>query len=103
MRQKAYYKDLAEKYFDAATTLAEERELREFLAVTTDSDFDDVKTVMGFMLVAAEAYDCHRRQEKDMVCGCGCCHCGSHCHSAFPRQEHRRLHNDCRQPHHHKP
>lgn len=56
MRQKAYYKDLAEKYFDAATTLAEERELREFLAVTTDSDFDDVKTVMGFMLVAAEAY-----------------------------------------------
>ena len=30
MIQKAYYKDLAEKYFDAATTLAEERELREF-------------------------------------------------------------------------
>lgn len=56
MRQKAYYTDLAEKYFDAATTLAEERELRDFLAVTADPSFDDVKAVMGFMRVTAEAY-----------------------------------------------
>lgn len=56
MKEKVYYTELAEKYFDATTTLEEERELREFLSVTTDADFDEVKTVMGFMLVTAKTY-----------------------------------------------
>jgi len=50
MKDKQYYIDLTERYFDAETSVAEEKELRAFLAETTDEDFNEVKAVMGFML-----------------------------------------------------
>lgn len=52
MKDKQYYIELVERYFDADTSVAEERELREFLATTSDTDFDEVKMVMGFFVVA---------------------------------------------------
>lgn len=56
MKDKQYYIDLADRYFDAETSLAEEKELREFLAATDDADFEEVKVVMGFMVLESKAY-----------------------------------------------
>lgn len=54
MKDKQYYIELANRYFDAETSVAEERELRKFLTSTTDEDFNDVKVVMGFMAHTAK-------------------------------------------------
>ena len=58
MKNKSYYLDLAERWFDALLTEDEERELKAFLAGTDDPDFDEVKAVAGFFAtgktVAAE-------------------------------------------------
>ena len=58
MKNKSYYLDLAERWFDALLTGDEERELKAFLAGTDDPDFDEVKAVAGFFAtgkaVAAE-------------------------------------------------
>ena len=48
MKNKSYYLDLAERWFDALLTEDEERELKAFLAGTDDPDFDEVKAVAGF-------------------------------------------------------
>ena len=48
MKNKSYYLDLAERWFDALLTGDEERELKAFLAGTDDPDFDEVKAVAGF-------------------------------------------------------
>ena len=48
MKNKSYYLDLAERWFDALLTEGEERELKAFLAGTDDPDFDEVKAVAGF-------------------------------------------------------
>ena len=48
MKNKSYYLDLADRWFDALLTGDEERELKSFLATTEDSDFDEVKAVAGF-------------------------------------------------------
>lgn len=56
MKDKQYYTELANRYFDAETSVAEERELREFLATTADPDFEEVKVVMGFASMASRAY-----------------------------------------------
>ena len=67
MKNKSYYLDLAERWFDALLTEDEERELKAFLAGTDDPDFDEVKAVAGFFAtgkaVAAEkaSVDAHRR------------------------------------------
>ena len=66
MKNKSYYLDLAERWFDALLTEDEERELKAFLAGTDDPDFDEVKAVAGFFAtgkaVAAEkaSVDAHR-------------------------------------------
>ena len=67
MKNKSYYLDLAERWFDALLTGDEERELKAFLAGTDDPDFDEVKAVAGFFAtgkaVAAEkvSVDARRR------------------------------------------
>ena len=48
MKNKKYYLDLAERWFDALLTEGEELELKAFLAGTDDPDFDEVKAVAGF-------------------------------------------------------
>ena len=66
MKNKSYYLDLAERWFDALLTEDEERELKAFLAGTDDPDFDEVKAVAGFFAtgkaVTAEkvSVDAHR-------------------------------------------
>ena len=67
MKNKSYYLDLAERWFDALLTEDEERELKAYLAGTDDPDFDEVKAVAGFFAtgkaVAAEkaSVDARRR------------------------------------------
>jgi hypothetical protein len=48
MKNKAYYTDLSERWFDALLTEDEERALKAFLASTDDPDFDEVKAVAGY-------------------------------------------------------
>ena len=48
MKNKNYYMDLADRWFDALLTEGEERELKAFLAGTDDPDFDEAKAVTGF-------------------------------------------------------
>ena len=45
MKNKNYYMDLADRWFDALLTGGEERELKSFLATTEDPDFDEIKAV----------------------------------------------------------
>ena len=47
MSNKEHYTLLAQRYFEAETTLAEERELAAFLAADDDPDFDELRAVMG--------------------------------------------------------
>lgn len=55
MNRKAYYMDLAERWFEAETSEAEERELKSFLATTDDPAFDEVRAAMGFLCAARAA------------------------------------------------
>ena len=55
MKNKSYYLDLAERWFDALLSEDEERELKAFLAETDDSDFDEVKAVAGFFAAGKAA------------------------------------------------
>ena len=55
MKNKRYYLDLAERWFDALLTEDEERELKAFLAGTDDPDFDEVKAVAGFFAAGKAA------------------------------------------------
>ena len=50
MKNKNYYMDLADRWFDAFLTGGEERELKSFLATTEDPDFDEIKAVAGFFV-----------------------------------------------------
>lgn len=50
MKNKQYYIDLADRWFDALLSPGEERELKDFLAGTEDPDFDEVKAVMGYFV-----------------------------------------------------
>lgn len=52
-KDKNYWLRLTERYFDALTTDGEEQQLRQFAAVTTDPDFDELRAVMGFSAMAA--------------------------------------------------
>lgn len=52
-KDKTYWLRLAERYFDASTTDAEEQQLRQFAATTTDPNFDELRAVMGFTAMAA--------------------------------------------------
>ena len=77
MKNKSYYLDLAERWFDALLTEDEERELKAFLAGTDDPDFDEVKAVAGFFAtgkaVTAEkaSVDARPRSSPPSACTIG--------------------------------
>ena len=56
MKDKAYWKALTERYFDAETTRKEEEELKTFAASTTDPDFDELRAVMGYLAVGRKQH-----------------------------------------------
>ena len=56
MKDKAYWKALTERYFDAETTRKEEEALKVFAASTTDPDFDELRAVMGYLAVGRKQH-----------------------------------------------
>ena len=64
MRDKVYFQKLSERYFDALTTVAEERELRNFLLHTEDRDFDEIKAVMFVMESCGRRHDVESRKKN---------------------------------------
>ena len=56
MKDKAYWKALTERYFDAETTRKEEDALKAFAATTTDPDFDDLRAVIGYLTVGRKLH-----------------------------------------------
>ena len=56
MKNKAYYIDLSERWFDTLLTEDEERALKAFLASTDDPDFDEIKAVAGFFATGKAVY-----------------------------------------------
>ena len=46
---KEYYLELVERWFDAETSEAEEKELKRFLATTEDPAFDEARAAFGFI------------------------------------------------------
>jgi hypothetical protein len=57
MKNKEYYIDLSNRWFDALLTGDEERELKAFLASTDDSDFNEVKAVAGYFATGKALYE----------------------------------------------
>lgn len=58
-----YWKALAERFFEAGTSEAEERELRRFIASgQAGSEFNDVRAVMGLAVVGSRRYNRRRRR-----------------------------------------
>ena len=56
MKDKAYWKALTERYFDADTTRKEDETLRAFAASTNDPDFDELRAVMGYLAVGRKQH-----------------------------------------------
>lgn len=61
MKDKAYWKTLTERYFDAETSRKEEDELKAFAASTTDPDFDELRAVMGYLAVGRKQVSASRK------------------------------------------
>ncbi|MBE6288273.1 MAG: hypothetical protein E7099_08855 [Mediterranea massiliensis] len=58
MKDKAYWLALAQRYFEAETTLAEEAALKQFLATAEaeGSEFDELRAVMGYLSVGRKLH-----------------------------------------------
>ena len=56
MKDKAYWKALTGRYFEADTTRLEEVELKQFAATTNDPDFDELRAVMGYLAVGRKQH-----------------------------------------------
>ncbi len=61
---KTDYILLKDKYFDALTSKEEEAALKAYLATTDDSDFDELKAVMGYFATGKAIYHPHRTSGK---------------------------------------
>lgn len=64
MKNKAYYIDLSERWFDALLTEDEERVLKAFLASTDDPDFDEIKAVAGFFAMGKAVYGAQEESQS---------------------------------------
>ena len=64
MKNKAYYIDLSERWFDALLTEDEERALKAFLASTDDPDFDEIKAVAGFFAMGKAVYGAQEENHR---------------------------------------
>lgn len=67
MKDKAYWKALTERYFDAETTRKEEEELKTFAASTTDADFDELRAVMGYLAVGRKQQSAMRKSSTPRI------------------------------------
>ena len=63
-KNKEYYLDLADRWFDALLTGDEERELKAFLVSTDDPDFDEVKAVAGFFATGKVSHKAELRRKR---------------------------------------
>ncbi len=52
-RNNEYYLELVERWFDAETSEAEEKELKRFLATTEDPAFDEARAAFGFLAASS--------------------------------------------------
>ena len=52
IKDKQYWLQLCERYFEAGTSDEEERALKQFAARTADPDFRELQAVMGFTTIA---------------------------------------------------
>lgn len=64
MKNKAYYIDLSERWFDALLTEDEERALKAFMASTDDPDFDEIKAVAGFFATGKAVYGAQEENHR---------------------------------------
>lgn len=64
MKNKAYYIDLSERWFDALLTEDEERALKAFLASTDDPDFNEIKAVAGFFATGKAVYGAQEENHR---------------------------------------
>ena len=64
MKNKQYYIDLAERWFDALLTEEEERALKAFLASTDDPDFDEVKAVAGYFATGKAVHEAQEASRR---------------------------------------
>ena len=64
MKNKAYYINLSERWFDALLTEDEERALKAFLASTDDPDFDEIKAVAGFFATGKAVYGAQEENHR---------------------------------------
>lgn len=51
-KDKQYWLQLSERYFEAETTAEEERQLRAFASTTDDPDFNALRATMGYLAVS---------------------------------------------------
>lgn len=63
-KDKQYWTRLSERYFEAETSIEEERELRLFAAETADPDFRELQAVMG--LTAMARHEQRHRKQRSM-------------------------------------
>ncbi|MDT3366523.1 MAG: hypothetical protein LIQ26_04525 [Bacteroidota bacterium] len=52
-RNNEYYLELVERWFDAETSEAEEKELKRFLATTEDPAFDEARAAFGYLAASS--------------------------------------------------
>ena len=64
MKNKQYYIDLAERWFEALLTEDEERALKAFLASTDDPDFDEVKAVAGYFATGKAVHEAQEASRR---------------------------------------
>lgn len=64
MKNKQYYIDLSERWFDALLTDDEERALKAFLASTDDPDFNEIKAVAGFFATGKAVYGAQEENHR---------------------------------------
>ena len=63
MKNKQYYIDLSERWFDALLDEDGERELKAFLASTDDPDFDEVNAVAGYFATGKALHGTAKRSQ----------------------------------------
>ena len=54
MNDKEKYLNLAQRYFEAATTPEEERDLFRYVTEVEDPDFDELRGVLGYLSIGRE-------------------------------------------------
>ena len=69
MKNKAYWIDLVERYFNAETTLEEEKALRRFLATSEaqSEEFEEIRAVMSYLAVGKKQYQSVQKKSSSRL------------------------------------